>query len=82
MHSSIVFEVFWEAFGKPWALENHAKMYNYMYFQGLDPFFVRSVCRDLLLEGVWHLCQILVPIGTPVLPLLLAFSASGFAVGF
>ena len=36
-------EMFWEAFGEPGALENHAKVYNYMHFQGLDPFAAESV---------------------------------------
>ena len=36
-------EWFWEAFGEPWTLENHAKVYNYMHFQGLDPFGAESV---------------------------------------
>ena len=36
-------EVFWWVFGEPWTLENHAKVYNYMQFQGLDPFGAESV---------------------------------------
>ena len=35
--------MFWEAFGEAWAPENHAKVYNYMHFQGLGPFGAESV---------------------------------------
>ena len=35
--------MFWEAFGKAWAPENHAKVYNYMHFQGLGSFGAESV---------------------------------------
>ena len=35
--------MFWEAFGEAWAPENHAKVYNYMRFQGLGPFRAESV---------------------------------------
>ena len=35
--------MFWKAFGKAWGPENHAKVYNYMHFQGLGPFGAESV---------------------------------------
>ena len=51
---------------EPWTLENHAKVYNCMHFQGLG-LLVRSPVRDLLSERVWHaFCEILVPIGAPI----------------
>ena len=59
-------EVFWKAFGEPWALENHAKVYNYMHFQGLGPFCAESGSGSAF-GGVWHaFCEILVPIGAPI----------------
>ena len=35
--------MFWEAFGEAWSPENHAKVYNYMHFQGLGSFGADSV---------------------------------------
>ena len=59
-------EVFWEAFWEPWALGNHAKVYNFIIFR-VWTLSVRSLFRDLLLEGVWHaFFKILVPIGAPI----------------
>ena len=69
--------MFWEAFGEACAPENHAKVYNYMQFQGLGPFGAESVSgsafgRDLAciwadLDADW------VPIGS----LWASVSASG-----
>ena len=44
--------VFWDAFGEPRTLEYHAKVYNYMHFQGLDPFGVESVSGSAFGRGL------------------------------
>ena len=45
-------EVFLEAFGEPWAFENHAKVYNYMEFHGLDPCGAESVSGSAFGKGL------------------------------
>ena len=44
--------MFWEAFWEPWALENHAKVFNSMQFQGLDPFGAESVSGSAFGRGL------------------------------
>ena len=59
-------EVFWEAFGEPWTFKNYGKVYNSIVFR-VWTLLVRSLFRDLLLEGVWHaFFKIWVPIGAPI----------------
>ena len=59
-------EVFWEAFGEPWTLKNHAKVYNYMHFQCLDHFGAESVLGSAF-GRVWHtFFKIWVAIGAPI----------------
>ena len=48
--------MFWESFGEPRALENHAQVYNYMHFQGLGPFGAESASGSALgrdLACIW-----------------------------
>ena len=79
-------EVFWEAFGEPWTLENHAKVYNYMHFQGLDPFGAESVSGSASGRGLGCVFQDLgADWGThwvSILPLFADFSGSDFGGGF
>ena len=79
-------EVFWEAFGEPWTLENHAKVYNYMHFQGLEPFGAESVSGSAFGRGLACVFQDLgADWGThwgSILLLLVAFSGSDFGGGF
>ena len=44
--------MFWEAFWEPWTFENHAKVYNYMHFQGLDPCGAESVSGSVFGRGL------------------------------
>ena len=50
-------EIFWEVFWKPWTLENHTKVYNYMHFQGLDPFGAESVSGSASGRGLGCVLQ-------------------------
>jgi len=74
--------VFWEAFGEPWTFENHTKVYNYMHFQGLDPFGAESVSGSALGRGLACVFQ---DLGADwdthwgsICPLVAAFSGSEF----
>ena len=79
-------EVFWEAFGEPWTLGNHAKVNNYMHFQGLDPFGAESVSVSAFGRGLAFVFQDFgADWGThwsSILSLLAAFSGYDFAGGF
>ena len=79
-------EVFWEAFGEPWTFENHAKVYNYMHFQGLDPCGAESVSGSAFGRGLACVFRDLgADRGThwgSFWPLLAALSGSDFAGGF
>ena len=44
--------MFWEALGEPCTFENHAKVYNHMQFQGLDPFGAESVSGSAFSKGL------------------------------
>ena len=78
--------MFWEAFGEPWTLEHHAKVYNYMHFQGLDPFGAESVSGSASGRGLGCVFQDLgADWGThwgSILQLLAVFSGSDFGAGF
>ena len=70
--------MFWKAFGKAWAPENHAKVYNYMHFQGFGSFGPESVSgsgfgRDL--ACIW--ADLGADWGTHWEPLGLCFSVCG-----
>ena len=45
--------MFWEAFGEAWSPENHAKVYNYMHFQGLGSFGAESVSGSAFGRADW-----------------------------
>ena len=79
-------EVFWEAFGEPWTLGNHAKVYNRIHFQGLDPFGAESVSGSASGRGLACVFQDLgADWGThwdSIWQLLAAFSGSDFGGGF
>ena len=73
-------EAFWEAFGEPGALGNHAKVHNYMQLQGLHPFGAESVSGSAFGRGLGCIflrsgCQLGHPLGLHV-----ATSASFFRV--
>ena len=79
-------DVFWEAFWEPWALENHAKVYKCMHFQGLDPFGAESVSGSAFGRGLACVFQDLgADWGThwgSIWQLLAACSGSDFGGGF
>ena len=47
--------MFGEAIGEPWTFENQAKVYNFMQFQGLDPFGAESVSGSAFGRGLAHI---------------------------
>ena len=78
--------MFWEAFGEPWTLGNHAKAYNCMQFQGLDRLDAESVSGSAFGRG---LAGIPYDLGADwgthwgsILLVLPAFSGSDFGGGF
>ena len=69
--------MFWEAFGEAWSPENHAKVYNYMQFQGLGPFGAESVSGSAFGKVLACIWADLAPIGAPIGSLWASVSASG-----
>ena len=79
-------EVFWKVFGEPCPPENHAKVFNYMHFQGSDPLGAESVSGSASGRGLGCVFQ---DLGTDWgthwgsnWALLAVFSGSDFGGGF
>ena len=69
--------MFREALGEALAPGNHAKLYNYMQFQGLGPFGAESISGSAFGRVLACIWADLVLIGAPIGSLWASVSASG-----